>query len=175
MFSILVKTLFSFLLILSAGAVIANIYAVLPLSKYGANFLSRCKFVTFRNNMYYGPIEWKTGPWATSSEVSTPDLKELITPILRSDDATINKRLYLLFEWKEFTIRSSLTGTPGKNLVLRYHDKTSSKFHFSAMLREVYPGDQILLEKSLIPRIREEILELSLYGGCAHENFFIRL
>ena len=79
--------------------------------------------------MYYGPIEWKTGPWATSSKVSTPDLKELITPILRSDDATINKRLYLLFEWKEFIIRSSLTGIPGKNLIFRYHDKTSSKLH----------------------------------------------
>ena len=85
-----------------------NIYAVIdPVG--GSDFISKCRYAHFRNGLHFGPIIWKIEALTNAQKtVVTPDLKEIITPILRSSDATINQNLYLVFEWKEFIVGSGV-------------------------------------------------------------------
>ena len=86
--------------------------------------MDNCRFRYFRNGIYFGPIEWKTGPWEKSKLYELPDLKDIISPVLTSGDTNANKRLLLIFEWKVAIKDITLSGTPDAFLELYYEEKS---------------------------------------------------
>ena len=86
--------------------------------------MDKCRFRYYRSGVYFGPIEWKTGPWAASKLYELPDLKDLILPVLTSSDANANKRLLLIFEWKVAINDITLSGIPDAFLELHYEEKS---------------------------------------------------
>ena len=124
------KAYYSFTIGKTGIVAMINIYSVIdPVG--GNDFIQNCRYAHFRNGLHFGPIAWKFEVLTSAQKtVSTPDLKDIILPILRSSDTTTNQNLYLVFEWKEFLVGSEVireVQTFTTHMRLVYNEKRPGK------------------------------------------------
>ena len=101
---VLSKAYYKFKLGVKGFITILHIYAVIP-SVDDFKYIEQCRYGDFRSGLHYGPVVWKLEVMQDSQrDVTTPDLKKIIEPILQSHDAKYNYTLVLVFEWKEFLV-----------------------------------------------------------------------
>lgn len=107
----------------AAFSAVLHIYAVIPSTE--TNYILSCKYAHFRSGLHFGPVIWQLTVMHSGEEnVVTPDLKEILLPILRSEDPAVHSMVYLVFEWKEFLIgNQSPNGALNNYLHLLYRDK----------------------------------------------------
>lgn len=107
-------------------SVIMHIYAVIPPGNSN-HYVNQCKFANFRNGVHFGPVVWKLVVKEQSQvNVATPDLKEIITPVLQSKDKSFSTNVYLVFEWKEFQLGQLVKNynhVMADHFVIEYEDK----------------------------------------------------
>ena len=96
---------------------------------YNGKYQTNCRMRHFRSDVYYGPISWKTGSWVSANIYETPDLKEIIKPLVDRGTQPWRKYFFIIFEW--------LT-QPGKNVNLVLMDNPPPYYIF--MYRDGTPG-----------------------------------
>ena len=123
------KAFYKFKIGVTGFTAILHVYSVIdPVG--GAQYIEQCRYAHFRTGLHFGPIVWRLEVMTSAQKnVATPDLKEIILPILRSSDITTNQNLYLVFEWKEFIVG---------DLVKNYQHSFETHMHLE--YKEKQPG-----------------------------------
>ena len=103
-----------------------NLYVVVPRDKEFDKFITECRYKSFRAGLYFGPITWKFGPTKNRFNKS-PDIKDLVLPILRFKDSNLKKMLFLVLEWQTYVCQLSAS-LNAQSFYLNYKEKSPGKF-----------------------------------------------
>ena len=113
----------------------ARIYAVSSYNFDGL-FQKRCRATNFRSDVYNGPINWYISAVASGAELSSPDIKEIIQPLLDQTNSHAVWRHYF-FVVVEFLhtrgTRYSLSLAQRPYYVIMYADKRPGMQRFSLL------------------------------------------
>eukprot|EP00795_Rhopilema_esculentum_P012024 gene12024-2609_t len=115
-----------------------NLYVVVPRDTEFDEFITECRYKSFRAGLYFGPITWKFGPMEKFYDRS-PDIKDLVLPILRFKHSNMKKMLFLVFEWQTYVCKFS-TSLEASYLSVTYKEKLPENYLYADVADEKFPG-----------------------------------